>query len=193
MNYLSHELDAWGETLRAVHLPRWHELPEFELYMDQVLTFVNTHLAFIRSHEDDKLLTPAMINNYVKLKLIPKPVKKRYTKVHLAYLIIIVLLKPVLSISDIRCGINLQVAAFHGNYQKAYDLYCKQQEKTLHHIADLSQNRINYDQVISDKVPAHLQGTYMATLSLASKIFAEKVLEIIELNASDDAKDIPSF
>lgn len=191
MNYLSQELDEWGKTLREVHLPRWDELPDFELYMDQVLTFVNSSLAFIQPGASDKLLTSAMINNYVKLKLIPKPVKKRYTKVHLAYLVIIVLLKPVLSIKDIRYGIILQVEALNGNYQKAYDLYCKQQEQTLNHIADLCQSRTGREEVVVGHTPGYMQGTYMATLALASKLFAEKILEIKAKHAETPLEDLP--
>ncbi len=88
--------------LKEYHLPTWDELPAIELYMDQVIILLTNYLGiFSVVSNDDKLITPTMINNYVKQKTIPAPVKKRYSKIHLAYLIIICILKQTLSISTI--------------------------------------------------------------------------------------------
>lgn len=194
VSYLDDELGLWADDMLSVHLPRWHELPDFDLYMDQVVTIVNHELSFLQAGEEDTILTPAMVNNYVKLKLMPKPVKKRYTRVHLAYLIIIVLLKPVLSISDIRYGIVLQVSAFKGRHQPAYDLYCKQQEKCLHAIAHIAKGQ-PVEHHLLDSLPMYMRGIYMATYSLASKLFAEKFLMIERkqrMMVSDQGNHIPS-
>jgi len=82
-------------------LPRWEELPRIDLYVDQVLTLINPYC--INMHV--KPLTKAMINNYVKLGLIPPPVKKRYQRLHIAFLFVIVQLKEGFDISLIRQGI----------------------------------------------------------------------------------------
>ena len=67
------ELMAWSETLFTFHLPRWEELPAFDLYMDQVITLLETYLRpLLGDVREETILTSAMINNYVKLKLIPK-------------------------------------------------------------------------------------------------------------------------
>lgn len=88
--------------LKEYHLPTWEELPTIDLYMDQVIILLNKYLSiFSVVSNDDKIITPTMINNYVKQKIIPAPIKKKYSKMHLAYLIIVCILKQTLSISMI--------------------------------------------------------------------------------------------
>ncbi|MBS3991289.1 MAG: DUF1836 domain-containing protein [Erysipelothrix sp.] len=82
-------------------LPRWEELPKIDLYVDQVLSLINPYCVSVHV----KPLTKAMINNYVKLGLIPPPVKKRYQRLHIAYLFVIVFLKEGFDISLIKQGI----------------------------------------------------------------------------------------
>ena len=91
MSNTSEDIQKWCQALESYHLPRWDELPDMELYMDQVVTLIEKHIRFL-ANNDDKLITSAMINNYVKLGLMPKPEKKRYERTHLAYLIVITLL-----------------------------------------------------------------------------------------------------
>ena len=83
------------EKLAEHKLPRWNALPDIELYMDQVVAVMEKQLSLYQENyaEDARLITPSIINNYVKLKIIPAPVKKRYSREHLAYLIIICILK----------------------------------------------------------------------------------------------------
>ena len=97
------EIFTEGERLlKEYHLPTWDELPTIELNMDQVIILLSNYLGiFSAVSNDDKIITPTMINNYVKQKIIPAPVKKKYSKMHLAYLIIVCILKQTLSISMI--------------------------------------------------------------------------------------------
>lgn len=178
MSHFEERLSAWGQEIEVIHLPRWDELPDFHLYMDQLVPFVNDHCAFLQITDDDKLLTPAMINNYVKQRIMPKPVKKRYSRVHLAYLMVLVSLKPVLSIQDIADGLQLQVVAFRGDYRAAYNLFCKQYERSLHHIGRVARGDLDSAHMI-DKLPPSMLGMHMATLSVASHIFAKEVLSIL--------------
>ncbi|HFU4060723.1 TPA: DUF1836 domain-containing protein [Streptococcus suis] len=87
-------------------LPYWHELPDLDLYLDQVLLYVNQTT---NSSEllEQKSLTAAMINNYVKHKQIEKPVKKKYQKQQVARLIALTILKNVFSIQEISQTLNL--------------------------------------------------------------------------------------
>ncbi len=94
-------LQEWICTLEEHDIPSWEELPRLDLYMDQVITLMDTYLSAYQK-PGDKLLTPSMINNYVKLGVIPKPFKKRYNHIHLAYLTMVCSLKQVLSISVIQ-------------------------------------------------------------------------------------------
>lgn len=77
------------------------DIPNIDLYMDQVTTFMDSVLEEYKRYPDDKILTKTMINNYAKARIFPPPVKKKYTKNHLILLIIIYHLKTVLSIHDI--------------------------------------------------------------------------------------------
>ena len=84
--------------LATYHIPRYDELPDLPLYMDQVVVLMERYLAPLAPGEE-KPVTPAMINNYVKQGVIPPPVNKKYEKRHLAYLVVVCVLKQVLSIS----------------------------------------------------------------------------------------------
>lgn len=77
-------------------------LPDIDLYMDQVTTFMDTHLSASKRYKDDKILTKTMINNYAKNNLLPPPEKKKYSKDHLLLLTFIYYLKSMLSMNDIQ-------------------------------------------------------------------------------------------
>ena len=77
-------------------------IPEIDLYMDQVTTFMSEHLARSKRLPEDKILTKTMINNYAKNDLLPPPVKKKYSREHMLMLIFIYYFKNFLSISDIK-------------------------------------------------------------------------------------------
>lgn len=87
-------------------LPRWDELPNLELYSDQVLIYINNMLTS-KYDEDEKLITATMINNYVKHKHVDKPVKKKYNRQQLARLIAIVFLKDVFALQEISETLEL--------------------------------------------------------------------------------------
>ncbi len=78
------------------------ELPNIDLYMDQVTTFMDEHLEHSRRYPEDKILTKTMINNYAKNRLLPPPEKKKYSKDHMLLLIFIYYFKNILSINDIQ-------------------------------------------------------------------------------------------
>ena len=78
------------------------DIPNIDLYMDQVTTFMDEHLQASKRHEDDKVLTKTMINNYAKNHLLPSPEKKKYSKEHVLLLIFIYYFKNLISIKDIE-------------------------------------------------------------------------------------------
>lgn len=78
------------------------DIPNIDLYMDQVTTFMEAQLAHSKRYEDDKILTKTMINNYAKNNLLPPPVKKKYSKEHMLMLIFIYYFKSLLSFRDIE-------------------------------------------------------------------------------------------
>ncbi len=78
------------------------EIPSISLYMDQVTAFMDEHLRNMKRHDEDKALTKTMINNYAKNKLLPPPVKKRYSREHMLMLLFIYYYKGILSLTDIE-------------------------------------------------------------------------------------------
>lgn len=91
------------ESLGRINYIKPEEIPNIDLYMDQVTTFMDKKLKnTTRNPEDDKILTKTMINNYAKNDLLPPPVKKKYTKEHVLLLIFIYYYKGILSINDIQ-------------------------------------------------------------------------------------------
>ena len=90
------------DEFRKTDYIRPEDLPNIDLYMDQVITFMDRHLETTRRFSSDKLLTKTMINNYTKNDLLPSPEKKKYTKDHLFLLIYIYYMKNFLSINDIQ-------------------------------------------------------------------------------------------
>ena len=109
----------------AFSLPDWEHLPELELYMDQVLLLLGRYLSFPPLSEDEKPITASIINNYVRMKIMPAPVKKKYGRVHIAYLLIICTLKQSLSIASIQKLIPMglqeeEVAAIYHRFVSQY-------------------------------------------------------------------------
>jgi len=96
-------LNSIIESLGRIQHIALEDIPNIDLYMDQVTTFMDKCLKnTTRNPEDDKILTKTMINNYAKNDLLPPPVKKKYSKEHILLLIFIYYYKGILSIGDIQ-------------------------------------------------------------------------------------------
>ena len=97
------------------------EIPNIDLYMDQVTTFMEEHLKDSKRYEEDKVLTKTMINNYAKNNLLPPPVKKKYSRDHMLMLIFIYYFKSLLSFHDIETFFK-PITAKHFSAQGVSDL-----------------------------------------------------------------------
>lgn len=95
-------LNSIMESFDRIDYIKTADIPNIDLYMDQVTTFMDRRLKSTTRQETDKILTKTMINNYAKNDLLPPPVKKKYSKEHLLVLIFIYYFKGFLSISDIQ-------------------------------------------------------------------------------------------
>lgn len=128
--------DFIKEILDEVKAFNIDDVPNIALYMDQVTTYLNDKFAATKRHDDDKLMTKTMINNYAKSRLLPSPEKKKYTKDHIMILIMIFFFKNVLSINDVTKLLSPMINTyFHNeeipledvinnflNFEKKYDL-----------------------------------------------------------------------
>ena len=96
-------LNSIVESFAKMNYIKPEEIPNIDLYMDQVTTFMDERLkSSTRVHTDEKLMTKTMINNYAKNDVIPPPVRKKYNKEHLLILIMIYYFKSILQINDIK-------------------------------------------------------------------------------------------
>ena len=98
----SNLLNSILEELSSLSYVHPGDVPNIDLYMDQVTTFMDEQLASTKRYPDDKILTKTMINNYTKNNLLPPPVKKKYSREHLLLLVFIYYFKNILSIKDIE-------------------------------------------------------------------------------------------
>lgn len=113
------------------HMPRWDELPDLDLYLDQVVNYLEKYLINYTTNKEEKIITKTMINNYVKQGIMPAPEKKKYNRIHLAYLLVIGVLKQVYSISDIGKLISLTIQNYE--LKKAYNRFCVNLELSIKH------------------------------------------------------------
>ena len=102
-----YDLTALRERLRTQRPVPWDQLPDFSLYMDQVLSYMDRQV--IRFDEDDGL-TAAMVNNYTKSGLVPRAEGKKYNRDHLAYLTAICILKQVMPAKDMALLLEEETA-----------------------------------------------------------------------------------
>ena len=113
------------EAIEGFRLPRYAQIPNVGLYLEQVVRYVNTHLAPLGEPE----LTSSMVSNYVKQGLISSPIKKSYTAEHLSRLLFIAVVKPVVPLEGLRMMFSIQ----GDNYTLpiAYDYFCDEFENML--------------------------------------------------------------
>lgn len=185
MTKVEEELLEWSNEISQYTFPRWEELPDFDLYMDQVLNLIERYLSIFKVGEQKQIITSSMINNYVKLGLIPPPVRKRYTKKHLAYLIAISILKQVVTISEVKEGILYQASV--SGIREAYDLFCTEQEYALRAIASHVQ-QTDKKPLLPDNTDSSTFIVRTATIAVATKIVTEKVLFLVEQQTEKEKK-----
>ena len=125
--------DEMLQSVRNFSLPRYDEIPNVGLYLEQTSKYISEYLSCL----GDYALTGSMISNYVKKGLITNPVKKQYSREQIAYLIFIAIAKSVLSMEDIGLLIQLQKDAY--GPQKAYDYFRTELENVLFYIFGLKE------------------------------------------------------
>lgn len=168
-------------------LPRWEDLPDIELYMDQVITLMTKFFGSLSS-EDEPPLTPSMINNYVKNGIIPSPIKKKYSRTHLFRLIIICVMKPVLPIPDISRLIETMLQS--QTEAEVLDFFAEQYEKELRNTFNTLHIAIEEHSKNSDKESEILCFTIMhaAAISGSSKLYAENLLSYMNREGQTEEK-----
>lgn len=108
-------------------MPRYQEIPNVGLYLDQTVKYINTYLAPLGCME----ITASMVSNYVKKGYITNPVRKQYSAEQIAYLFSIAVMKNVISMDNIVRMFAMQRSEYTA--QQAYDYFCEELENLLHY------------------------------------------------------------
>ncbi len=122
-----------SEIGRFVPVP-WDQIPDLGLYMDQVITFITRAYEPLYGDTTKGYLSAPMINNYVKNKLIPRPSGKKYSRLQIAMLIMIVALKRVCTMEDIRTMLHVEDEE---GVRALYELFCARQAASIHAMLDM--------------------------------------------------------
>ncbi len=138
-----YDLTALRERLRTQRPVPWDQLPDFSLYMDQVLSYMDRQV--IRFDEDDGL-TAAMVNNYTKSGLVPRAEGKKYNRDHLAYLTAICVLKRVMSTRDMDLLIREELQGDRP-ISDGYAAFCGSLNKALNAVADEMEDRTGEEEL----------------------------------------------
>ncbi len=164
--------EEWLTAAEATRPLPWETLPEIELYMDQVLTLMNRPFETL-SVPTDRPLTSSMINNYVKDKVVPAPVKKKYTREHLTALSILCMLKSEFTLPEIRdlmAGLSETLST-----EDIYDSFSDAQQHALTQAIDAVRTESD-----NNKSERYLLAMTLALEANAKRIVAAKLLESLK-------------
>lgn len=131
------------------------DIPNLDLYMDQVITLFENGLNNSKRNEEDKILTKTMINNYTKDKILMPAVNKKYTKDHIIMMILIYNLKQILSINDIKSLLNKIVKTYNNSCDESINL-----EKLYEMFLEINSSEVtNFENEINSKLDSLIEKT----------------------------------
>lgn len=188
------------EDMKKIDYIKPADVPNIDLYMDQVTTFMDKHLETTRRYSEDKLLTKTMINNYTKNNLLPSPNKKKYTKDHMYLLIFIYYLKNILSISDIQKVLKPLSENFFGEgktlslegiYAEIFGLENEQSMIVTRDVVRKYQKSRGSFAGVSDAKEQKLLQDFALISMLSFDVYMKKQLieALIDENTPDEGKD----
>jgi hypothetical protein len=175
-------LEKLKESLQNDRPKEWEEIPDIDLYMDQVISYMpRQHIGL----EGDETLTSAMVNNYIKKGLLPRANGKKYNKDHLAYLTAICLFKQVISVNETDVLLKMQLE--DQNIKQFYAKYCSILDEALKATDEQLKDGMSKEE-ISDLI------LDLAVSSYTHKLACQRLLQIMatEGQSKNDGKDSSS-
>ena len=178
--------NQWRDKSSCNNMPTYKDLPDIELYMDQVIALMEKYWYTNEKWDDKKFVTPSMINNYVKLGIIEPPVKKKYSKDHIAKLIIICTLKRTLSISVIKNIISKLLDKM--SIAELYDTFIKDYSELLDsNLKIIDSHFLSEHELRADcELEFASYALKMAALSEVGRFLSEGIIDVY--NAGDTEK-----
>ena len=183
------KLRRWEKYLNEYKLPVWESIPNFGLYMEQVIVLLKEYLDYLPPElKEEQFITAATINNYVRRELMPEPVKKKYYRIHIAYLIMICSLKQSLSISTLQAMIPMGIP--EEEVRETYNAYVKQHQITAKYFIEqvrlVAAGILNHEpevEIATGKTCELI--TTAAVVSGLARLLAEKLLLLNDRTLED--------
>lgn len=189
------KLRRWETYLNQYQLPEWESIPDFGLYMEQVVALLKTYLDYLPPElKEDQIITAAAINNYVRKKIMPEPTKKKYYRTHIAYLIIICSLKQSLSIPTLQTMIPVglseeELRSFYSAYSRRHSLAARYFVSQVREAAAGILDHNPVSEMATDSTEDLI--TAAAVVSGFSRLLAEKLLLLDGKTMADGEKTEP--
>ncbi len=166
---------------QQIHLTDWRDLPRIELYMDQVIAILQEEMRGLWVHAEEAKISASMVNNYVKVKLVPAPLKKRYERQHICALLIVFVLKSVLSMQELAILLPALEKAFEGNWEHLHNCFISnlrnavEQEVFNESVSDAHEGtHPSEPNTEIEKILKH------AVLSFAERLRAQRLLSLLK-------------
>lgn len=174
------KLRRWEKYLDKYRLPTWEEIPDLGLYMEQVIALLKQYLDYLPPElKEEQFITAATVNNYVRTKIMPEPRKKRYYRIHIAYLVLICTLKQSLSIAMIQkiLPTNIpedEVQSLYGSYVERHRMSAQLFMESVRAAAGPILQHEDKAPFATDSVEDLI--TSYAIIGGLSRLFAEKLI-----------------
>ncbi len=184
MNYdkrlIAGKLRRWEKYLNDYRLPLWNDIPDIGLYMEQVITLLKQYLDYMPPElKEEQFITAATINNYVRKKIMPEPINRKYYRTHVAYLLIICSFKHCLSIPTIQTIIPMGLS--EAELEQTYTFYAKRHQVAAKYF--IEQVRTVAAGILDHESSSELSTdsteeliVFTAVISGFSRLLAEKLL-----------------
>ncbi|MDR1564241.1 MAG: DUF1836 domain-containing protein [Oscillospiraceae bacterium] len=181
------EFDNWLRELDAFELLDWERLPDIELYMDQVISYMERQVAVFRLTSEEKIVTPSMINNYIKDGVVPKTVKKKYSKEHLSILSIVCTLKQILPIQDLHRMLEFLIN--EGEIPQVYQEFCEMQKESLESMREELNQPTHLESQSSPQEMA-LLAMRLAVGANSARVASQKIIASLMLEFGDKKAEL---
>lgn len=171
--FLEFEKSIYAKELANYRCPRYEEFPNFNMYMNQLISFLNNYLEIFLIPNEEKTITATMVNNYVKKKVIAPPINRKYSRDQAVHILVVAILKQILNISEIAKLIRLQIRQYSTSV--AYNFFCEELEHSLRctfSTKDFTKSNFKFKES-----PTPISETArLAVLSFSNRIYVKKSL-----------------
>ena len=180
--YIKRRLQSYLLELSNYNVPNVNALPSMDYYMEQVINYLEDNLKVFEIN--DKLITSSMVNNYVKGNIIPAPVNKKYSKVHLSYLLEICSLKNVLTLNEIMDIIN------YSSYKDVFEYYKGLQDELIGNISGAVKKSISKIKKENEDEELKKLAIELALKANIYKSISEKIIDLLEQKKDEEIEKI---